>query len=140
MRNATAVDIVKRLTGSLYQATSEHPNALAPGMGAAQNKITAAVDDAIDLGWIRVVETRDTNYGKNIRMLALADGISYCRTCITGCDHESSAGKDAESCGHLGCWGPNATNDCAGVKFARTAVLGQAEWAEIDAEPTGVRA
>jgi hypothetical protein len=132
MRNATAVDIVKRLTGSPYKMTAEVPNALASGMGAAQLGITAAVDDAIDQGFVTVVDTRDTTYGKGIRFLDLADGIAWCRTCFAGCDHGGGAG----SCGHLGCWGPNATNDCAGVKFARTAVLNRAEWAEIDAEQT----
>jgi hypothetical protein len=41
--------------------------------------------------------------------LAAEMGLTYCPTCLDGCDH----GRDAEpgSSGHSGCWGPDATND-----------------------------
>ncbi len=59
-------------------------------------------------------------------------GLTRCQTCITGCQHGGSAGGEPGSCAHSGCWGPDATNDCAGVPFARVAILTSAEWAEID--------
>nr|WP_221374518.1 hypothetical protein [Actinoplanes polyasparticus] len=131
MRNATAVDIVRRLTGSLYRQTCEAPSVLGDGMGDAQHGITNALDEAIELGWVKVVSVKPTTYAGTCRFVALADGITYCPTCIAGCDHDQSG-----SCEHLGCWGPDATIDCEGVPFARVAVLTSAEWAEIDG--TGV--
>lgn len=127
MRNATAVDIVRRLTGTPYREASEAPSVLGGGMGEAQLGITDAVDEAIERGWVKVVAVKDTTYAGRCRMLALAEGISYCLICIAGCDHGEHG-----SCGHLGCWGLDGNDDCAGVPFARQAVLTAAEWAEID--------
>ncbi len=115
MRNATAVDIVRRLTGSLYKMTAATPNALGDGMGVAQLRITDAVDEAIAAGFVTVKDVRDPTYGNGVRFIALTDGISYCQTCIDGCNH----GGDQGSCEHGGCWGPDATNDCTGITVAR---------------------
>lgn len=128
MRNATAVDIVRRLTGTPYRQTSEASTALGWGMGNAQLHIREAVDEAIELGWVKVVSVRQASYAGTCRFLALTDGTSYCRTCIVGCDHD----QEKESCAHLGCWGPNPTKDCAGIPFAKVAVLNRDEWAELD--------
>lgn len=69
LRTATPDDIVRRLTDTPYATTAE--TALAGGLGAAQHGITAAVNEAISAGLIRVVDTRDTTYGRNVRFLAL---------------------------------------------------------------------
>lgn len=69
LRNATPDDIVRRLTDTPYATTAE--TALAGGLGAAQLGITAAVDEAIRAGLVRVVDTRDTTYGRNVRFLAI---------------------------------------------------------------------
>ena len=69
LRNATPDDIVRRLTDTLYATTAEA--ALAGGLGPAQLGITAAVDEAISAGLVRVVDTRDTTYGRNVRFLAI---------------------------------------------------------------------
>ncbi len=118
VRAATVTDIVRRLTGTPYATTAE--TAIATGIGIDLCGIIAALDDAIDCGYVQVVRVRDTTYGKGIRFVALADGVAYCRTCIVGCDHPVT--RDGDSCRHQGCWGPNATNDCAGAHYARTNV------------------
>lgn len=41
----------------------------------------------------------------------------HCDDCLNGCDCPMNGDQ---SCGHWGCWGPNPTNDCAGVTYART--------------------
>lgn len=125
-RSATIHDIIRRLTGP-YQTTAAHPQVLLGGMGDAQHGVMDALDESIDAGFVRVVTTRDTSYGKNIRMVTLADGIAWCRTCHTGCDHGPKA--DPGSCGHLGCWGPDATSDCPGVGYARANLAHNADCA-----------
>lgn len=111
-RPATIHDIVRRLTNSLYRSTAE--TALVGGMGYVDD-IKDALDDAIEAGYVEVVSVRDTTYGKGVRFVALAEGVRYCQTCLTGCDH----GTDSrEGCGCLGCWSPNATSDCPGRMYA----------------------
>jgi hypothetical protein len=114
MRNATPNDIVKRLTGDPYRMTSELPSAIGWGMGDAQLNITSAVNEAIELGYVRVVEVRD-----RVRFIALADGIAYCRTCLEGCNHTTKSNGGTESCGHSGCWGPDDVTRCPGAAYAR---------------------
>lgn len=72
LRAATPADIVRRLTGTPYAMTAE--TALAGGLGNAQYGITDAVDGAIAAGLVRVVTTRDTSYGRDVRFLALVAG------------------------------------------------------------------
>ncbi len=108
-------DIVRRLTGGLHKMTAE--TVLIDTLPGNRSDIRHAIDEAIDDGYIKIVQVRDTTYGKGIRFIALADGIAYCRTCILGCTHEAT--RDGDSCGHAGCWGPDATNDCPGVGYAR---------------------
>lgn len=48
----------------------------------------------------------------------LVPGISYCATCLVGCDHD----QQAMSCEHAGCWGAEATASCPGVAFERRAI------------------
>lgn len=121
MRQATVVDIVRRLTedATQYKMTAGTEQGLGWGLGNAQLGIIDALDEAIDDGLVVVKKVRDTTYGSGVRFVALADGVAFCRTCVDGCEHESRV--DGESCGHLGCWGPDATSDCAGVGFARVA-------------------
>lgn len=110
-RHATAVDIVRRLTGSPYLTTRD----LAVGgrMGDAVIDIAGAVDAAIADGLVVPVPS-----AAHADLLALADGVTYCQTCIDGCNHQAGG---ATSCGHRGCWGPDATNDCTGITVARYA-------------------
>lgn len=44
-------------------------------------------------------------------------GLTRCVTCANGCTHSVDSG----SCGHRGCWGRDATNDCPGIEYARLA-------------------
>lgn len=111
LRPATIHDIVKRLTGP-YKMTAE--TALATGMGDVTG-IDDALYDAITLGVVRIVETRNTSYCPGVRMVALADGIHHCPTCIEGCEHGNDS---AEGCEHWGCWSPNATGSCQGRDYA----------------------
>lgn len=80
----------------------------------------ATLNDAIDDGYVRVTHvmtmpaTNGTYAAAKIRHVSLAAGISYCATCINGCDC-----RDGASCGHSGCWGPDATNDCKGVAYSK---------------------
>jgi hypothetical protein len=108
-RHATAVDVVRRLTGSPYLTTRD----LAVGgrMGDAVIDIAGAVDEAIADGFVVPVPS-----AAHTDLLTLAYGIAYCQTCIDGCDHETGG---ATSCGHRACWGPDATNDCTGITVAR---------------------
>lgn len=121
MRQATVVDIIRRLTqdATQYKMTAAAAQTLGGGMGPAQLGIIAALEEAIGDGLVVAKKIRDTTYGSAIRFVALADGVTFCRTCVEGCSHESR--RDGESCEHRGCWGPAGTGDCAGVKFARVA-------------------
>ena len=63
---------------------------------------------------------------KAVAQLATDNGMTYCRTCLDGCNHGANQGHyddggERGSCEHFGCWGPNGTNDCAGVAFAKVA-------------------
>lgn len=142
LRLATVTDVVRRLTDTPYKMTCEAPSVLGSGMGDAQRDIAGAVDEAIKLGYVKVAAIRDTTYAGKARFLTLADNVAYCRTCLTGCDHGGHPDSDGNigSCGHLGCWGPDATNDCAGTYYARTAVLGNDEWNSLAAQPASLAA
>ena len=70
-RKATAADIVQRLNSTSFAMTAE--TALGWGMGEAQEDIPAALDAAIALGLVKVVTTKDTTYGRNVRFVALVD-------------------------------------------------------------------
>jgi hypothetical protein len=61
----------------------------------------------------------------------LADGITYCATCLIGCDHNGDA-----SCEHSGCWGSEASNACPGRKFERMSVtvMTAQDWATAGAQ------
>lgn len=124
LRHATAADIVRRLTGTTHRVTAGTMAALGAGMGDAQHGIVDALDDAIRFGYVVVKAVRDTTYGRNIRFVTLADGVVFCRTCVDGCDHGGRSGGEPGSCGHLGCWGPDSTGDCAGAAFARSSAYG----------------
>ena len=83
-RRATVADIVARLTGTQYASTAE--TALGWGMAPAQDYITEAVDAAIAAGLVRVVATKDTTYGRNIRFLAIASpAVHNITTCPLDC-------------------------------------------------------
>ncbi len=49
--------------------------------------------------------------------LLRANHQPHCDACLHGCECPMNG---TESCGHWGCWGPNPTNDCPGVGYART--------------------
>jgi hypothetical protein len=105
MRHATAVDIVRSLTDAPHLTvrdivTSNHLDGTLD-----------AVSDAISAGFIVV------GHQAFPEILTLAEGIRYCQTCVDGCNH----GGEQGSCGHRGCWGPAATNDCTGIAVARYA-------------------
>lgn len=117
MRFAEITDIVRRLTGTAYAMTAE--TALGNGMGDVHD-IVGALDDAIHAGYVAVITVRDTSYGRGVRFVALAAGVAYCATCIDGCEHGGCNGGEPGSCGHMGCWGPDAPGDCPGVGFARS--------------------
>lgn len=71
-RDATAEDVsaALRSNGRLYASTAEP--ALAWLLGPAQRNISAAVDAALAAGSIRLVDTRNTTYGRGVRFLAHA--------------------------------------------------------------------
>lgn len=54
-----------------------------------------------------------------VAALAAEHGMTYCPTCLDGCNHGPAA--EPGSCGHLGCWGPDGASDCAGAAFGRAA-------------------
>ncbi len=99
MRNATAVDIVRSLT--------DNPNLTVRDMATSSHLdgILNAVRDAVSAGFIT----------GHPAFPYLAEGITYCQTCIDGCNHRGGQG----SCEHRGCWGPDATNNCTGITVAR---------------------
>jgi hypothetical protein len=117
MRSATVADIVRRLTGTLYEMTAE--TALGGGMGDAQYHIEAALNEAIERGLVKVIDTRDTTYARNVRFVAVTDlGKVYCQTCIDGCDCEIGT----PGCGHAYCWGvvsDEVFNSCPGALAMR---------------------
>jgi hypothetical protein len=69
----------------------------------------------------------------------LVPGISYCATCLVGCEHET--GQPA-SCEHALCWGADATGDCLGRTFEKLAIerMRSHDWqlAEIRLNATAV--
>ena len=69
-RIATAADVVRRLTNTGYQSTAE--TALAWGMGDVYG-IDLALEDALRQGLVRVVDVRNTTYGRAVRFVALAE-------------------------------------------------------------------
>jgi hypothetical protein len=112
MRHATAVDIVRRLTTTPYLTaldltTSAH-------LGDTYTGIRDAIDDAATAGFIAPVPS-----AAHADLLTVADGTTYCQTCIDGCTCPGGNPAVTTSCGHRGCWGPNATNDCTGIAVAR---------------------
>ena len=70
-----------------------------------------AIHDAQRFGFVTITDSAPRP--------TLVAGLTYCVTCLVGCDHEY--GK-ADSCGHAGCWGTEATNDCPGRTFERLAL------------------
>ncbi len=48
----------------------------------------------------------------------------HCDACVQGCECPMNGDT---SCGHWGCWGPNPTNDCAGVPHARNLYPNEAD-------------
>lgn len=90
-----------------------------------------AVYDAEHLGFISVSITGD-------QRPTLAPNISYCATCLVGCDHD----QQATSCEHAMCFGSEATHDCPGRTFDRlaTPLMTSHDWqlAEIRLNATAV--
>jgi hypothetical protein len=70
-----------------------------------------AVHDAEHLGFISISITGD-------QRPTLAPNISYCATCLVGCEHETG---QPTSCEHAMCFGSEATHDCPGRTFDRLA-------------------
>jgi hypothetical protein len=104
LRPATADDVIAKLKDDspIYASTAE--TALGWGMGPAQINITAALDAAIATGRVRVVDTRDTTYGRGIRMVAYVPQVTcqwrgIFREGITGtCDREATlSGQNVSS-------------------------------------------
>lgn len=86
---------------------------------------TVADLDAIhDAEWFRFVTPGDSALRPQ-----LAPGISYCATCLLGCDHNGIGG-----CEHAMCWGPEATHDCPGRTFDRlaTPLMTSHDWQMVD--------
>lgn len=105
MRHATAVDIVRSLTNTPHLTVRDLTAT------AHLSDILDAVTDAISAGFVT-----GGAHAAYPEKLALTDGITYCQTCVDGCTCEAGG---TGSCGHRGCWGPAATNDCAGIAVAR---------------------
>lgn len=75
---------------------------------------TDQLDAIHDAQWFGFVTVTDSALRPK-----LVPGISYCATCLLGCDHESG---QTTSCEHAMCWGSEATHDCPGRTFDRLAV------------------
>jgi hypothetical protein len=92
----TAVDVVRLLTAD------------------PATEFTIGQLDAIhDAQWYGFVTIADSALRPT-----LVAGVTYCVTCLLGCNHECGP----ESCEHAGCWGTEATNDCAGRTFEQLAL------------------
>lgn len=93
----TAVDVVRLLTAD-------------PSIEFTVGQLDA-IRDAQQFGFVTIADSalRPT----------LIPGISYCATCLVGCEHETG---QSTSCGHAGCWGSEAVADCTGVAFERVAL------------------
>lgn len=63
---------------------------------------------------------RTADEDRAVAELAAELGLIYCQTCLDGCNHGPKA--EPGSCGHFGCWGPDATSDCDGRAFVRAAL------------------